>query len=211
MLILTARSVRLAEYHLIGVPDMSQKSKPNVAEVIPATNVIAAPAPQVKPKAKPVKARGTGKTDLVTDIKRLLSGTTMGTKLTHRDLEFIFKTVMHAVRARILSGKKVSISGFGSYFIAKRQGRVLEQRGGRRIIVPNYKVIRFKPAAIIRKVINGKTTSPKPMIPGDLCIASLIKKRASGAGLAPKKIVKRKPAPKTVAVSEPQFPMVPAC
>ena len=124
-----------------------------------------------KPSTKK-RVRGLGKAVLARELQQFLSGTTLGLKLNTKEIEFVLKLVVQTIRMHVMQKERISLAGFGSFWITERKGRILTQKGGNRIEVPNYRIIRFKASGQLRKVINGKTCAPVMVIPTDLRLLS---------------------------------------
>lgn len=127
-------------------------------------------------KTKNERVRGLGKSAILGDMKKVLAATTIAMKIRGRELEFIFKLAMAAIKSRLVNGDRVAISGFGTFLLSNRKGRLMTQAGGKKINVPDYRVIRFKPAGMLRKVINGKAAASILPIPSDIRIVAAPRK-----------------------------------
>lgn len=116
-----------------------------------------------------------GKSDIADDVRKVLAVTTMGSKVTLRELDFVVKLIFATVRNKISSGSVVNISGFGVFSLQSRPGRILTQASGRVIQVPAHNVIRFKPSDILRKLSNSKMLPTAIPIPPDLYLVAIPK------------------------------------
>lgn len=131
------------------------------------------------------RIRGLGKNVLVSDLRQVLAGTTLGPKLSPKEVELLFKLTMATLRSRIANRDRIAISGFGSFFIGDRKGRMMTQSDGKKISVPDYRVVRFKPSGMFRQVVNGKAILPILTIPENLRIVAAPKRRKAKPAAKP--------------------------
>jgi len=142
-------------------------------------------------KVSKIRTRGLGKIVIVDDIKKILSGTSLGAKLSNREIDFFVKLFIHVLRLHVLKGEKVAISGFGTFSTGERKGRIMHQAGGKKIDVADYKLIKFKAAGSVKHIINGKEVAPGFQVPIELNIMNTFKGRKPGPKTGKKRKAKK--------------------
>jgi len=87
------------------------------------------------------------KNELINEVARK-------TGLSRREAEAGVQTMLDLISKEITKGKKVTLTGFGSFDIGKRKARSgVNPRTGKPINIPATKMPRFKPSRIMRDKI----------------------------------------------------------
>ena len=78
-----------------------------------------------------------------------------------RDAAELVDMLVEAIRERLTVGETVMISGFGSFSVHYRRGRVgRNPRTGRPVSIPSRYVPYFKPGKVLRERVDGATSDP---------------------------------------------------
>lgn len=123
------------------------------------------------------RVRGIGKNAIMRDVRMALVATTLGEKLKACEIDLVSKVLVHIIRQRVVSGDRVVLAGFGTFFLSERKGRIAKLQGNAPIQVPPHRVMRFKAASSIRDHINGRGVLTPMQIPEDMRIFVVAKKR----------------------------------
>lgn len=87
------------------------------------------------------------KNELINEVARK-------TGLSRREAEAGVQTMLDLISKEITRGRKVTLTGFGSFDVGKRQARSgVNPRTGKPIKIPATKMPRFKPSRIMREKI----------------------------------------------------------
>ena len=78
------------------------------------------------------------------------------TEWTKKDSEEAINAVVKVITNALLSGKKLSIVGFGTFEVVERAERQARNpQNGNAILVPACKVPKFKPSKALKELINA--------------------------------------------------------
>ena len=78
------------------------------------------------------------------------------TEWTKKDSEEAINAVVKVITNALVSGEKLSIVGFGTFEVVERAERQARNpQTGTAIMVPAYKVPKFKPAKALKELINA--------------------------------------------------------
>ena len=83
----------------------------------------------------------------------VMNGTT---KTTKKDAGVMVDTIVDIIAKTLVSGEKVSLSGFGTLDIlerSERQGR--NPKTGESMVIPASKTVKFKPAPSLKDAVNA--------------------------------------------------------
>ncbi len=75
-------------------------------------------------------------------------------KVTKRAAEAALDSAMKAVKDTLKKGQKVTLVGFGSFGVGRRKARTgRNPQTGKAIKIPAARVVRFRPAADLKKAV----------------------------------------------------------
>lgn len=76
------------------------------------------------------------------------------TKYSKNSVKEIIETAIDEIITSLKKGKKVSLVGFGSFFVKKRKGRRgVNPRTGKEIKIKDVKIARFKPGKRLKEAV----------------------------------------------------------
>ncbi|WP_300647655.1 integration host factor subunit beta [Paenalcaligenes sp.] len=76
-------------------------------------------------------------------------------QLAHKDTELTVKTILDAMTAALVSGKRIEIRGFGSFSLSTRAPRIgRNPRSGEKVLVPAKQVPHFKAGKELRERVD---------------------------------------------------------
>ena len=88
------------------------------------------------------------KTELITRISEK-------TELSKKDAEIAINAFIDVVVDTLVSGEKITITGFGSFEVVERAARTgRNPRTGKSIPIPKYKSPKFKPSKNLKETVN---------------------------------------------------------
>lgn len=88
------------------------------------------------------------KTELITRISEK-------TELSKKDAEIVINAFIDVVGDALVSGEKITITGFGSFEVVERAARIgRNPRTGKSIQIPKSKSPKFKPSKNLKEAIN---------------------------------------------------------
>ena len=85
------------------------------------------------------------------------------TSLPKRDTEDVVNAIVHVVSTEVQAGRRVIVSGFGSFNPTHRGARMgRNPRTGEPVRVPSSRSVRFAPSGALKDILNGKATIAVP-------------------------------------------------
>jgi len=88
------------------------------------------------------------------------------TSLPKRDTEDVVNAIVHVVSTEVQAGRRVIVSGFGSFNPTHRGARMgRNPRTGEPVRVPSSRSVRFAPSGALKDILNGKATIAMPKSP----------------------------------------------
>ena len=85
------------------------------------------------------------------------------TSLPKRDAEDAVNAVVQVVSTEVRAGRRVIVSGFGSFNPTHRGARMgRNPRTGEPVHVPSSRSVRFAPSGTLKEILNGKATIAMP-------------------------------------------------
>src|SRR5580765_169027 len=81
-------------------------------------------------------------------------------KASKKDATEVVDLVFEVIKARLESGEKVKLSGFGNFVVhEKRPRKGRNPQTGEEIVITGRKVLSFKASQVLKKTMNGETPS----------------------------------------------------
>jgi DNA-binding protein HU-beta len=91
----------------------------------------------------------------------LIDAISTTTSLTKREAENAVNAVVHVVMSEVRSGRRVSLTGFGSFNPTQRGARMgRNPQTGAPVKIASCKGVRFSAGSTLKGVVNGKTPLP---------------------------------------------------
>lgn len=76
---------------------------------------------------------------------------------TKREAADIVDAVFQLMKNTLISGDNLKIAGFGSFSVRKKSDRMgRNPQTGEKIIIPNRRIVSFKPSVTLRQRFNGE-------------------------------------------------------
>lgn len=75
--------------------------------------------------------------------------------LTHKDAEYVVKTLLEVMSASLVRGHRIEIRGFGSFSVNHRPPRLgRNPKSGASVAIPEKRVPHFKPGKALRQDVD---------------------------------------------------------
>jgi len=86
----------------------------------------------------------------------LITALSEETAFSKKDISRVLGAITNIIERKLKEGDKVSITGFGTYWVSKRPSRVgINPATKERITLPAVKIPRFKPGKQLKENIRG--------------------------------------------------------
>ena len=83
--------------------------------------------------------------------------------LPKKDIEKVLDQFVKISQEALKDGKKVSLTGLGSFSVKERKGRIARNpKTGEKVEVPPKKVVKFKPGKDLNQILQASMQQPPP-------------------------------------------------
>jgi integration host factor subunit alpha len=105
------------------------------------------------------------------------------TGLSRSECLVLVKLVLDEITETLVKGETVKLSSFGSFIVRKKKQRVgRNPKTGTEATISSRIVVVFKPSAVLKQQINGKTSGTTATTIAELGSSALLRPRSADAG-----------------------------